>query len=585
MPNEIQNKPKQTISFSNLPSIIAAVVFIVGIGAVFGLLGYLVSGIKENVTPVAQKPSVKVTGDYFGNDFIQVRSPQKNATVKNPVLISGKANVDEANVRVKITDDNKNILADTFITADGWMDKLYPFEKEISYKTPQTENGLIEIFEESARDGSEIYKIEVPVVFEDYEDAFSNWKVYRNEEFGFEFDYPEGFGWELIDGRYINSKEIILLNNKFNKGKFRMEINLKVTEGANLEENIKYWRNNGLVFIENFQLNDLVGKKLWASDTHTDSLIYLFNIKGEDTLFTFGITGVDTENHKYLISLFNEILSTFKFIEKEEIVDKNKPSIYPSKGRGNLLLLNGEKTGFYAYEFEKENIILFQEKIYSKEKSQNHYSLKAISTISPYEIKTLIDNIHTNCMDNGRLLGKKNDVYFFETEVDAPGSYYELFLFNPVNMDFVLIINFYRYFDGPHSIFLYSSVSRAPFNFEKRSRISPRTGEILLPNDNDIEIIFNEKSFTKKEVDQGEADYIKDIFNYNFAPFAPIGTDEINNKESNDSVDAYLKYFPKKIPYFASERYNYKGIMEDFWANPDGYFDFEKNEFISSSNS
>ena len=175
MQNET-NKQKQTIS----PSIIFVIVFIVGIGAVFGLLGYLVSETKENIIPVTQKPSVKVTDeitdDYFGNDFIQVKSPQKNATVKNPVLISGKANVDEANVRVKITDDNENILADTFITADGWMDKLYLFEKEITYNMPSSQNGLIEIFEESAKDGSEIYKIEIPVVFEDY-----NFKEFVNQ--------------------------------------------------------------------------------------------------------------------------------------------------------------------------------------------------------------------------------------------------------------------------------------------------------------------------------------------------------------------------------------------------------------------
>ena len=167
MQNETQNKPKEIISFSNLPSIIAVVIFIVGIGAVFGLLGYLVCGIKENVTPAAQEPSVKITDGYFGNDFIQVKLPQKNATVKNPILISGKANVYEGTVRIRITDNNKNVLADTFTTAGGSMDKLYPFEKEITYETPQTENGLIEIFEESAKDGSEIYKVEVPVVFED----------------------------------------------------------------------------------------------------------------------------------------------------------------------------------------------------------------------------------------------------------------------------------------------------------------------------------------------------------------------------------------------------------------------------------
>jgi len=163
----MQNKPKQIISFSNLPSIIAVVVFIIGIGAVFGLLGYLISGIKENAIPATQKPSIKITNKYFGNEFIQIKSPQKNAVIKNPVLISGKANVYEGTVRVRIIDDKKNVLVNTFTTSDGSMDKLYPFKKEITYETPQTENGLIEIFEESAKDGSEIYKIEIPVIFED----------------------------------------------------------------------------------------------------------------------------------------------------------------------------------------------------------------------------------------------------------------------------------------------------------------------------------------------------------------------------------------------------------------------------------
>ena len=175
MQKQTQNKPKQTISLSGIPVIIFFVVFIVGIGAVLGLLGYLVSGIRENIVTVPQKSFVEITdkiaSDYFGNDFIQVKSPQKSAVIKTPVLIFGKANVDEANVRIRITDDNKNILADTFITADGWLDKLYLFKKEINYQAPQAKNGLIEIFEESAKDGSEIYKVEVPVVFGEYEDA------------------------------------------------------------------------------------------------------------------------------------------------------------------------------------------------------------------------------------------------------------------------------------------------------------------------------------------------------------------------------------------------------------------------------
>jgi len=760
-------KPEKTISLSNLPSIIIAVVLIVGIGAVYGLLGYLFSGIKENVTPAMQnsiqKPSMEITNNYFGNEFIQVKSSQKNATIKNPVLISGKANVNEANVRVRILDNNKNILADDFITAGGWIDKLYSFTKEIDYRMPQTEKGLIEIFEESAKDGSDLYKVKIPVVFEEYENAFSDWKVYRNEEFGFEVKYPEYFGIseknniislinfydssqkieilkssgpppEIINMKEIKKESVIIDGFTVNKILMQGELENNQNEyylkvfipeksifyhtdfrKENLEnlpivfdqilstfkfiekdetadwqtyrneefgfefKYPKWWKqftDFATDFPEEFQKGDRWLAHAMVYNGKYNSLLYgdgpgpgNLNFKVPQAAIDSGNLGDDTtfpvirkspseyellcsekqiitrddgikietcdfrvyqgEIRDYSIKPFciqdatkrsciflytttqlnemtdyrwdqfkpyvgfdinkqlereyknvsDQILSTFKFIEEDETANENKPSIYPSKGRGNLLLLNGEKTGFPAYEFEKENIILFQEEIYDEEKSQNHYSLKAISTISPYEIKTLIDDRHTNCMDNGRFLGEKNDVYFFETEVGAPGSYYELFLFNPVNMDFVLIENLHHY-KGYHLISLYSSVSKVSFNIEKRDRIS-YTGEILLPNDNDIEIIFNEKSFTKKEVDQEKADYIKDIFNYNFAP---ISTDEINNKESNDSVDACLKYFPEKIPYFINKRYNDKEIMEDFWANPDGYFDFEKNEFISSSN-
>ncbi len=171
-------KQKSIISLNTIPNTIFFVVLIVCLGAVAGLWAYeifetdkklpVINGICKN--DVIQKNGA-IDNEYFGNEFIQVKLPQENAMIKSPVLISGKANVFEGNVRMRIKDENENILADTFITASGAYDKLYPFEKEISYNSPTSQNGVIEIFDEDMKDGGEINKINLPVVFEDHVDV------------------------------------------------------------------------------------------------------------------------------------------------------------------------------------------------------------------------------------------------------------------------------------------------------------------------------------------------------------------------------------------------------------------------------
>jgi len=87
--------------------------------------------------------------------------------ITSPVLVSGKSNFFEAHTRIRITDDNGQILSNTFTTAEGWMDQLYPFSKEVAYQTPSAKKGIVEVFAESAKDGSEVSKITIPVVFQD----------------------------------------------------------------------------------------------------------------------------------------------------------------------------------------------------------------------------------------------------------------------------------------------------------------------------------------------------------------------------------------------------------------------------------
>lgn len=99
------------------------------------------------------------------NEFLEVTAPFPYQNIQNPVTVAGRSNFFEANTRIRITDANSNVLADTFATAEGWMDRLYPFEASVEYSAPATASGYVEVFEESAQDGSEIRKIVIPVLF------------------------------------------------------------------------------------------------------------------------------------------------------------------------------------------------------------------------------------------------------------------------------------------------------------------------------------------------------------------------------------------------------------------------------------
>jgi hypothetical protein len=191
-------KQKSIISLSTIPNMILFVVLIVGLGAVIGLWAYEIFDTDKRLPLSDNRPDENniiqqkdaIDNEYFGNKFIQVNSPQENSVIKNPILISGKANVFEGNVRVRIKDENENILADTFITASGAYDKLYPFEKEISYTAPTSQNGVMEVFEEDMKDGGDKNKVIIPVVFEDYvdiQDETADWKTYNNKNWTIKF--------------------------------------------------------------------------------------------------------------------------------------------------------------------------------------------------------------------------------------------------------------------------------------------------------------------------------------------------------------------------------------------------------------
>ncbi|OGO83114.1 MAG: hypothetical protein A2Y18_03755 [Clostridiales bacterium GWD2_32_19] len=121
--------------------------------------------VEEKINPTEEPSKETSTNVIPKNQYVEVEYPTPNAEISNPVTVKGKSNFFEANTRIRIKDEKGKILADTFTTAEGWMEKLFPFSKEIAYKETTAKTGVIEVFESSPKDGSEINKVTVPVVF------------------------------------------------------------------------------------------------------------------------------------------------------------------------------------------------------------------------------------------------------------------------------------------------------------------------------------------------------------------------------------------------------------------------------------
>jgi hypothetical protein len=100
---------------------------------------------------------------------ITVSEPAANQLVTSPLTIRGTARVFENTVSYRIVDETGRNLAEGFTTAqspDTGQFGPYAITAELASDiVPQNGRGFIEVFTESAQDGSEIDKVRVPVRF------------------------------------------------------------------------------------------------------------------------------------------------------------------------------------------------------------------------------------------------------------------------------------------------------------------------------------------------------------------------------------------------------------------------------------
>lgn len=96
---------------------------------------------------------------------IVVRQPRPEDIVDDPILVAGIGAAFEGTLQTRVRDAAGNELASGFISTGfgvGWAN----FTAEVRVgAVPPTTRGSLEVYEQSAEDGSEIDTVSVPVVF------------------------------------------------------------------------------------------------------------------------------------------------------------------------------------------------------------------------------------------------------------------------------------------------------------------------------------------------------------------------------------------------------------------------------------
>lgn len=81
--------------------------------------------------PMPEETEVPAAGDTL----ITLDAPAEDATVSGSFEASGTANSPEANVPWQVLAAGGEVVLEGFFTAEGWMDKLYPYSGSVDVST------------------------------------------------------------------------------------------------------------------------------------------------------------------------------------------------------------------------------------------------------------------------------------------------------------------------------------------------------------------------------------------------------------------------------------------------------------------
>ena len=144
-------------------SIIAIAVIVVG--AVWFYAGDNGFSFRDIMSNGDENGNEEVVSDS-GN--IAVTSPSPGDSVGLPLVVEGRARVFENSVSLRVRDADGSVLVEDFTTANAPdIGEFGSFRAELFYPEPEGSEGTLEVYSVSARDGSEIDKVEISIVFEE----------------------------------------------------------------------------------------------------------------------------------------------------------------------------------------------------------------------------------------------------------------------------------------------------------------------------------------------------------------------------------------------------------------------------------
>ena len=94
---------------------------------------------------------------------ILVESPLPEAQVKSPLRLTGTANTFEATFQYELVDSGGKIVAKHFVTATSGSGTRGTFDFTVEYPAGHSGPGKLVVYESSAKDGSRIHVLEIPL--------------------------------------------------------------------------------------------------------------------------------------------------------------------------------------------------------------------------------------------------------------------------------------------------------------------------------------------------------------------------------------------------------------------------------------